>query len=804
MNGRRGIIHHDPVVLRTPDGEVITDTMDPDPSEPRCMVRLLPETTSNDNNNSNNNSSNSSNNSMNSIANNIIQSQCISIKSKNMTLYYPPNTHVILFGLVGAKQYNGCYATIIDYKVLIKKKTMVNDNIRSNGGPPGSSYVVRVREPRYLVEISLDHVDGTNEDGETKDATKQILVSPKNLIHLPGQKPPPVLVLNQRLIFTGSMKNIVKVLNQSVHKLPTLSPMATAATATDMSDPMRGFHLLSNELLQMYGDMDQVEAQRRMTEDVALVKLWGKISVCSYKSKGTDDNGDDNGNNGDNDGNDGNDDDTEEGNNHLPKCYQQLQSICPTMGRIHKVCFNPKCYKIIHDPLSKQSKMKRCTKCHAVAYCDRNCALEAWDYHKKTCRIIQEENVRFADYVTLVSPQREEVMETQRMIRLCVNRIAGLGGDDDADTYFQGTTNDKESNMAKLLYDVVTQSDGNITNEILQMVENIPITNREVAVAVGFNSLGADPVYSTEDIQLFANVHDCSVTYQQGEVKTKKGDDKIVYNDIVTLEPNGEPLPQAGNMMGNIPEDVQDGFFNFMNNLMPGGMGVGGNNNGGGGGGGGAQGGAQFFMPGAVGGGMMGGLPNGVNIGAAMMGAAGGGDGQFFMPGQGGMPQAHNENDDVPEMGGPAAANQQNDGNGAANAAAAGGEPQNVPPAVANFLQHVLAEAGVGPLPGFDNAGVGGNNDNGDTAGDANDDEDEDNDNLPQVEDVADNNPNQQPQPPQQPRNFQFGGAHVHVVQGNANQPPPGVPLPGAFFQSKFPCLSFFHIISYHPSYEWY
>jgi hypothetical protein len=201
---------------------------------------------------------------------------------------------------------------------------------------------------------------------------------------------------------------------------------------------------------------------------------------------------------------------------------------------------------------------------------------------------------------------------------------------------------------------------------------------------------------------------------------------------------------------------------------------------------------------------MMGGLPNGVNIGAAMMGAAGGGGGQFFMPGQGGVPPAA-QNDDVPEMGEPAAANQ-NDGNGAANAAA-GGEPQNVPPAVVNFLQHVLAEAGVGPLPGFDNnAGAGGNNDNGDTAGDANENEDDDNDNLPQVEDVADNNPNQQPQPPQQPRNFQFGGAHVHVVQGNANQPPPGVPLPGAFFQSKFPSMFFFlpyHIISYHPSYEW-
>ena len=130
MNGRRAIIHRYPVVLRTPDGEVITDMMDPNPTEPRCMVRLLPETTTNDNNNNNNSSNNMNNrdygmmNDAMSSFNNIMQSmqQCISIKTKNMTLYYPPNTQVKLFGLVGAKQYNGCVATIIDYKVLIKKK----------------------------------------------------------------------------------------------------------------------------------------------------------------------------------------------------------------------------------------------------------------------------------------------------------------------------------------------------------------------------------------------------------------------------------------------------------------------------------------------------------------------------------------------------------------------------------------------------------------------------------------------------------------------------------------------------------
>ena len=644
---------------------------------------------------------------------------------------------------------------------------------------------------------------------ETKNV-KQILVSPKNLIHLPGHKPPPVPVLDQRLVFTGSMKSIVKVLNQSVHKIPTQNDLVA----------MRGFHLLSDEDLITHPDAmplddngapDQAALQRRMTEDAIMAKLWGKIPIRTYKSK---------------DVNADEEDDETEGNNHLPPSYQRLQSICPTMGRIHKICFNPKCYRIIPNPTSKQSKMKRCTNCNAVAYCNRECALEAWDHHRKTCKAIRNDNVRFADYVTLSSPQREEVVQTQRMVRLCVNRIAGS---DNVDSYFQRNLNPNEesngSNTAKLIYDVMTQLGPDITNEILQMVENTPPPNREVTVAVGFNSLGAEPIYSTKDIQLLANVHDCSVTYQQQQQDTEKNyevgaedEKKVVYNDIVTLEPNGEELPRGGNMMGNIPEDVQDGFFNFMNNL-PGGMGV--DDNGGPGDGNAPGGGAQFFMPGGNQffmpgqGGMPG--PMGNNMGAAaegggaqffipappggmpppgmMMGninAAGGG--QFFMPGQGVMPPANanvpppGNNDDIPEMGEGGGAD-----NGDANAAAAGvPQPQNIPPALANFLQHVLAEAGVGPLPGVGNAD---GNDDDDTG-------DNDDDNLPQVEDVADNNPNQPP-PPQQ-GNFQFGGAHVHVAQVNANEAPPGAPpMPpgGAFFQGKFhshlPSVPYPSILSY-------
>ena len=161
-------------------------------------------------------------------------------------------------------------------------------------------------------------------------------MSPKNLIHLPGHKPPPVPVLDQRLVFTGSMKSIVKVLNQSVHKIPTQSDLVA----------MRGFHLLSDEDLITHPDAmplddngapDQAALQRRMTEDAIMAKLWGKIPIRTYKSK---------------DANADEEDDETEGNNHLPPSYQRLQSICPTMGRIHKICFNPKCYKIIPNPTS--------------------------------------------------------------------------------------------------------------------------------------------------------------------------------------------------------------------------------------------------------------------------------------------------------------------------------------------------------------------------------------------------------------------------------------------------------------------
>jgi len=664
------------------------------------------------------------------------------------------------------------------------------------------------------------------------------------------------------------MKSIIKVLNQSVHKIPTPSDIFE----------MRGFNLLSDEDISDPGaDMaqamamnngnvpaeQQAELEQRGIEMALMAKQWGKIQMRSYKCRAEDTTTEES---EELDIQRMIDDATDEGNNHLPPSYQRLQSTCPSMGRIHKICFNPKCYKVIQNPTSKQTKMKRCTKCNAVAYCDRDCALEAWDHHRKVCRVIQNDNVKFADYVTLNSPKREEVMSTQRMVRLCVNRIASL---EDSDGYFQNKqstdaaddapNNSNNNNTAKLVYDVMTQLGPDITNKILMMVENPPPPNREATVAVAFNSLGGDPIYSQKDIQLFANIHDCSVTYQQQQVAEKDDegegagvveDEKkgTAYTDVVALEPNDDPLPGGGNIMGNVPDDVQEGFMNFMNGLVPGGLNGGmmngappddGNNNGGNGLGGAqvlgggmmdGQGGAQFFMP-PMGGGMMGGGggpmdANGVmgmmggaaGVNVMMGGPAGGGAQQFFMPGQQGVvPPANAANnngvpldndDDIPEMGGEVPLNEggdgaQDDAQAGANPNNEGGNPANpanvadgnaaggVPLPLANFLQHVLQETGVMPPPADNNNN---NEENGDN------DDDEEDDDQPQVEDVADNNPNQQPQPqPPQPNqgNFHgmFGGAHVHVAQVNANDAgAPPMPPPGAFFQGKKLEL-FVHII---------
>ena len=445
--------------------------------------------------------------------------------------------------------------------------------------------------------------------------------------------------------------------------------------------------------------------------------------------------------------------------------------------------------------------MKRCTKCHSVAYCNRQCALADWDYHKKVCRTIQNQpqqqdifglqehgfgwrntnheeegsrgdgsssisgsgkGVRFADYVSLTSPQRNEVIDTQRMIRLCVNRIAATTVDDPAAHFSHGAN----AETAKLLYDTITQGGTDVANEILLHLENSPPPDREITVAVGFNSLGDDPIFEPKDVQLFANIYNCKVTYRvlgtnlqdDGNNATAEKSSSIqaclsyvellssVMETGIERAPNGEEIQMPNQM----PDDVQEGFMNFLNNIIPGANNV-----------------------------------------------AGGGGQNFFVPP--GMFNNENNNGNPPP-GEADAAGDGNDNNGAGAAADANnGNNNQMPAGLANFLNYAMNEAGVG-VGNANNDNANGDNDNG--GEEANIDEDL----PPAVEDVADAPPadnanagqqrQQLPQGgPNGPGGFQFnfpngGGAHVHVAHVNApdNLPPgmPQMPPPGAFFQSEY------------------
>ena len=169
------------------------------------------------------------------------------------------------------------------------------------------------------------------------------------------------------------------------------------------------------------------------------------------------------------------------------------------------------------------------------------------------CRIIQREDARFADFVTLTSPNRKEALEAQRMVRLCANRIASM---EDPEGYLaqllttsDGATSDASTNgsTATLLYRIVTEAGGDIANQVLRHLENPPLPGKEATVAVGFRSL-CDPVFAAGDIQKFANIYDCTVTSQV------LGSD--VDEDIVK-DPNGQ----------RVSSDAPEGVADWLNNV---------------------------------------------------------------------------------------------------------------------------------------------------------------------------------------------------------------------------------------------
>ena len=195
-----------------------------------------------------------------------------------------------------------------------------------------------------------------------------------------------------------------------------------------------------------------------------------------------------------------------------------------------------------------------------MAYCGRDCALANWDYHKKMCRVIENEEALFADFVTLTSPNRKEALETQRMIRLCINRVASFEDPDEYLAQLPPPTDDHDVSdgpngpTATLLYRIVTEAGVDVANEVLRHLENPPPPGKEATVAVGFRSLG-DPVFDPKDIQKIANIYGCTVT--------SRVMDSDKDNDIVA-EPNGEQASSDAPIMSFLNNIAGEGNWQFM------------------------------------------------------------------------------------------------------------------------------------------------------------------------------------------------------------------------------------------------
>ena len=174
------------------------------------------------------------------------------------------------------------------------------------------------------------------------------------------------------------------------------------------------------------------------------------------------------------------------------------------------------------------------------------------------CRVIEREEARFADFVTLSSPNRKEALETQRMIRLCVNRVTSS---DDPEEYLAQLPSPSDDHdvsdgpngpTATLLYRIVTEAGVDVANEVLRHLENPPPPGKEATVAVGFRSLG-DPVFDPKDIQKFANIYGCTVT--------SRVMDSDKDNDIVA-EPNGEQASSDAPIMSFL-NNIGEGNWQF-------------------------------------------------------------------------------------------------------------------------------------------------------------------------------------------------------------------------------------------------
>lgn len=759
VNGRRAVVHRS-LEFDAPDATASRGREAE--GNRRCMIRLLPFERTSENDASGPGARANRGGS---------SGRCISVKSKNLALDYPPGQRVLLHDLVSARHLNGKSATVVGFR----------PKQRNAAGKVGK-FVVEVSAEKEERDDAAETLksDATRSSSSYSSCgqgtrkgtaqTKQMLVSPRNVVHLPHTKPPPLRPTDQLLTFTGSMESIVSLLNQSVHK-----PM----DGRSPPPPLRARWLL--------GAATSVPDGRR---SAAASMLNDKIAQRSYSCR------------------------THSDEASLPPHYQHLLPPDPRRGRTGRVCFH--CHRRI--PPGAHARTKRCVRCRAVSYCGARCARAAWEDHRKVCRAIRAEGVRFADHVALASPGRREAIAAQRAVRLCVNRRMSDGDNRD-------NRNGPPDSTARLIYNVVTKGGADVANHVLLHLESPPKPGREVTVTIGFNSLGNEPVLDRKDVQLFSNIFDCEVAYQVLRPQSNGVEEE--EGEGILLEPNGEEVV----LPGQVPENLQAGLMDFLNNLMP--MGnngnAGGNDHNDGNGGNGGNNGAAADNDGAaaaaaaaagaaaVGGGArerggQGLLPGFANFVNHVMNDAGfdirnaHGDGNDNNDHEG-LPPPFNAENQEGNANGPEVAglhnNNNNDGaearaaaavgaaGGAGGAGVAEGGGQEVPPGLANFLNHVMNEAGVGI--GDANEGDHGNHNS--------KEEEETLPLLPDVEEV-DEHAEEEPQAPngaeeaQAPNGaggaFHFnipgpggvmGEAHVHVVNING----PGDAMPDGAIHGGMP-----------------
>ena len=299
---------------------------------------------------------------------------------RNLALDYAVGTRAMLQDLVRTAHLNGRVVTVTGFcrrqcrfivempaddqeeeKKEEKKKDETKTNDKNEGGD--QPQVEEDTAPNASASQEGNHDANSSSRDETlspdhKKARpntpkppRQQVVKPANLTHLPGCRPPRVPVCEQRLIFTGSMASITKVLDHSPHR-PNHGPFANVGGGASnryglLSESMSG-------LDTMQGNASIEEVSELMTA----LDLWHKIKARSYassKSNGESAGGDGN----DTDGNDG-DDNTGNSNgtdDALPQFYQKLVKVSDE--HTNKICFNPKCRR--HILPCTQKKMKRCT-----------------------------------------------------------------------------------------------------------------------------------------------------------------------------------------------------------------------------------------------------------------------------------------------------------------------------------------------------------------------------------------------------------------------------------------------------------